>query len=110
MLVGGGPSRAEDIARATAAGINVVRTYGMSETCGGCVYDGVALDGVRVRIDGDRVLLRGPMLFDGYEGEPERTAAAFDDGWLVTHDLGRVVDGTARDRRPRRRRDRSAAA
>ena len=33
-----------------APGITVVRTYGMSETAGGCVYDGVPLDGVRVRV------------------------------------------------------------
>ena len=54
-------------------GIRVVQTYGMSETCGGCVYDGWPLDGVEVRIEDGQVLLRGPMLFDGYLGEPERT-------------------------------------
>jgi O-succinylbenzoic acid--CoA ligase len=56
------------------------------------VYDGVPLDGVEVRIDGDEVLVRGPMLFDGYEGDPLRTAAAFRDGWLVTNDLGHWAD------------------
>ncbi len=93
VLVGGGPARPADLTRAAELGINVVRTYGMSETCGGCVYDGLPLDGVEVRIDEGRILLRGPMLFDGYEGEPERTAAAFEDGWLRTHDIGRVDDG-----------------
>ena len=43
------------------------------------------------REDGE-VLLRGPMLFDGYEGEPERTAAALQDGWFHTNDLGRLDD------------------
>ena len=33
----------------------------------------------------------------GYEGEPERTAAAFEDGWLVTNDLGHwAADGRLR--------------
>jgi O-succinylbenzoic acid--CoA ligase len=93
VLVGGGPLDPLVRAEAEAAGVPVVQTYGMSETCGGCVYDGVPLDGIEVRIDDDgQVLLRGPMLFDGYEGEPERTAAAFRDGWLVTHDLGHFAD------------------
>ena len=105
VLVGGGPLRREVRSEAERRGIRVVQTYGMSETCGGCVYDGVPLRGVEVRIDtDDQVLLRGPMLFDGYEGEPERTAAAFRDGWLVTNDLGHwgddgrlCVDGRADD-------------
>jgi O-succinylbenzoic acid--CoA ligase len=89
VLVGGGPLRPEVRAQAEARGIRVVQTYGMSETCGGCVYDGIPLGGVEVRIDSDeQVLLRGPVLFDGYEDEPERTAAAFRDGWFVTDDLG----------------------
>jgi O-succinylbenzoic acid--CoA ligase len=89
VLVGGGPLRPEVREEAEERGVRIVQTYGMSETCGGCVYDGVPLEGVEVRIDADeQVLLRGPMLFDGYEGEPERTAAAFRDGWLVTDDLG----------------------
>ena len=73
-------------------GIDVVQTYGMSETCGGCVYDGRPLDGVEIRIDDGEVQLRGPMLFDGYEGDPERTAAVMADGWFRTNDLGRLDD------------------
>jgi O-succinylbenzoic acid--CoA ligase len=92
VLVGGGPLRRTARDAAESHGVRVVQTYGMSETCGGCVYDGVPLDGVEVRIDEGEVLLRGPMLFDGYEGEPERTTAAFRDGWLVTNDLGHVGD------------------
>jgi len=91
VLVGGGPLDPQDRAVAEKAGIRVVQTYGMSETCGGCVYDGVPLDGVAVKIDASgQVLLKGPMLFDGYEGEPERTAEVFVDGWLRTDDLGRL--------------------
>lgn len=105
VLVGGGPLDAALRDEAEAAGVGIVQTYGMSETCGGCVYDGVPLEGVEVKVDDDgRVLLRGPMLFDGYEGEPARTAAAFEDGWLVTNDLGHWagdgrlrIDGRADD-------------
>lgn len=92
VLVGGGPLDPRTRVEAERMGITIVQTYGMSETCGGCVYDGVPLAGVEVRIEGGEVLLRGPMLFDGYEGEPERTAAAFRDGWLVTNDLGHWAD------------------
>ena len=50
VLLGGGPAPASVLEEAAAQGISVVRTYGMSETAGGCVYDGVPLDGVDVRI------------------------------------------------------------
>jgi O-succinylbenzoic acid--CoA ligase len=95
VLVGGGPLSAVVRAQAEEAGVRVVQTYGMSETCGGCVYDGRPLDGVEVRIDAGQVLLRGPVLFDGYQDDPERTAAVLQDGWLLTNDLGHL-DETGR--------------
>lgn len=100
VLVGGGPLDPRVRAEAERHGIPVVQTYGMSETCGGCVYDGRPLDGVEVRVTGaGEVQLRGAVLFDGYEGEPERTAAALDDGWLRTDDLGEIgADGRLRVR------------
>ncbi|RNL63341.1 AMP-dependent synthetase [Nocardioides marmoriginsengisoli] len=98
ILVGGGPLDPAVRAEAETMQLAIVQTYGMSETCGGCVYDGVPLDGVEIRIEDDgQVLLRGPMLFDGYQDEPERTEAAFRDGWLITHDLGHwAEDGRLR--------------
>jgi O-succinylbenzoic acid--CoA ligase len=93
VLVGGGPLSPEVRAEAEHVGIRVVQTYGMSETCGGCVYDGRPLPGVEVSIgEDDEVLLRGPMLFDGYEDDPERTAAVMQDGWFRTSDVGRLDD------------------
>ena len=75
---------------------NVVTTYGMTETCGGCVYDGKPLDGVDVRVDGEeRIWLRGPMVTSGYRLRPDLTAEALIDGWLRTSDRGRLrADGT----------------
>lgn len=95
VLVGGGPLSAVVRAEAEEWGIPVVQTYGMSETCGGCVYDGRPLPGVELKTEGGQVLIKGPMLFDGYEGEPERTEQAFHDGWLITNDLGHL-DETGR--------------
>jgi O-succinylbenzoic acid--CoA ligase len=92
VLVGGGPLDPAVRHEAEDQGIRVVQTYGMSETCGGCVYDGRPLDGVEIRIRDGEVQLRGPVLFDGYEGEPERTAAVMQDGWFRTDDLGRLDD------------------
>jgi O-succinylbenzoic acid--CoA ligase len=90
VLVGGAALAPQLHERAVAAGVAVVTTYGMSETAGGCVYDGIPLDGVRVELEeGGRIRLGGPPLADGYLGDPELTAAAFADGWFRTGDLGR---------------------
>ncbi len=91
ILLGGAAVPAGLRAEAAAAGARVITTYGMSETCGGCVYDGEPLDGVSVRIGPDgRIRLAGPVLFSGYRGRPGLTAAALEDGWFVTSDVGEV--------------------
>ena len=101
VLLGGSGIPPTLLEAAAGAGVHAVTTYGMTETCGGCVYDGVPLDGVRVRLDDEgRVLLAGPVLADGYLGRADLDAAAFAvDGegirWLRTSDLGRF-DGTGR--------------
>ncbi|MEU0545018.1 AMP-binding protein, partial [Nocardia sp. NPDC005978] len=48
-----------------------VVTYGMTETCGGCVYDGRPLDGVLVRIVDGLIHIGGPVLADGYLDHPD---------------------------------------
>jgi O-succinylbenzoic acid--CoA ligase len=94
VLVGGAAAGAAVLDRARAVGVNAVTTYGMSETCGGCVYDGVPLDGVRVRSDEEgRLRISGPVLLNRYFGRPDLTAAALVDGEFVTSDLGRVEGG-----------------
>lgn len=100
VLVGGQALPAPLAERARAAGVAIVRTYGASETSGGCVYDGVPLDGVDVRIEDGEVQVAGPVLAEGYLGEPGRTAEVFVRGaagrrWYRTGDLG-TFDGVLR--------------
>ncbi|MEU2255456.1 o-succinylbenzoate--CoA ligase [Nocardia xishanensis] len=92
VLVGGAATPLPVYERAKAAGINVVRTYGMSETCGGCVYEGVPLDGAKVRIEDGRVLLGGAMIASGYRGQPDHPAFA-EPGWFRTEDAGTFDNG-----------------
>jgi o-succinylbenzoate---CoA ligase len=90
VLVGGASLDPQLRATAEAAGIRIVTTYGMSETCGGCVYDGLPLDGVAVKIGADdRIRIGGPVLFDGYDTE-DGTDEAKEGGWFVTQDRGRI--------------------
>jgi O-succinylbenzoic acid--CoA ligase len=94
VLVGGAAAGAAVLDLARASGIAVRTTYGMSETCGGCVYDGVPLDGVRVRADQDgRLRISGPVLMNRYHGRQDLTDEALKDGEFVTSDLGYVDDG-----------------
>ncbi|NRI66592.1 o-succinylbenzoate--CoA ligase [Rhodococcus sp. MS16] len=95
VLLGGAATPVPVLEQATAVGIEVVRTYGMSETAGGCVYDGIPLSGARIRIDNGRVLLGGPMLASGYRGLPDHPAFS-EPGWFRTDDAGSVVDGVLR--------------
>lgn len=94
VLIGGAACPAPAREAALAAGIRMVRTYGMSETAGGCVYDGVPLPGVQVRLDGaeQRVVLGGPTVALGYRNLPEHPAFA-EPGHFRTDDAGTLVDG-----------------
>jgi O-succinylbenzoic acid--CoA ligase len=90
VLVGGGPVDRGLRERSRHAGIRAVATYGSAETAGGCVYDGLPLDGVAVAIGVDgRVRIAGPVLFDGYDGDPDLTDQVLVDGWFLTADAGR---------------------
>jgi o-succinylbenzoate---CoA ligase len=93
VLVGGAATDPALLARAREADVPVVTTYGMTETAGGCVYDGRPLDGVRVRVT-DGIELAGPVLALGYRLDPAATEAAFRNGWFATRDAGTVdADG-----------------
>jgi o-succinylbenzoate---CoA ligase len=89
VLVGGGPASPGLVERAISAGIRVVITYGMSETCGGCVCDGEPLQGVAVELaDEGRIMIRSSTLFTGYRLRPDLTAETVVEGRLRTQDRG----------------------
>jgi O-succinylbenzoic acid--CoA ligase len=97
VLVGGAAAGAAVLDEARGAGVRAVTTYGMSETCGGCVYDGIPLDGVTVREGSDgRLRISGPVLLNRYHGRPDLTAAALAGGEFVTSDLGYVDAASGR--------------
>ncbi len=94
----GGAALAPTVADAlTTAGVAWTHTYGMSETCGGCVYDGIPLPGVRVQVhnatgEPGPLWISGSVLAQGYMDRPDLTSAAFPtiDGtrWFRSSDLG----------------------
>jgi O-succinylbenzoic acid--CoA ligase len=126
ILIGGQALPPAVRERALDAGLRIVRTYGSTETCGGCVYDGVPLDGVRIRVAAPaaapgpapalglatapgpatapapgEVQLAGPLLADGYVGDAVLTETVFVRGdggtrWYRTGDAGSVTEGLLR--------------
>ncbi len=110
VLVGGAAAPSALLERARAAGVAVTMTFGMSETAGGCVYDGAPLSVSHVHVDSDRhIVLGGDTVAHGYLAEPGMRADAFATDvegvrWFRTEDLGHfdddgllVVDGRADD-------------
>ncbi|GAA4265553.1 AMP-binding protein [Frondihabitans peucedani] len=98
VLVGGQATPQALLDQARALGVRVVRTYGSSETSGGCVYDGVPVGQTRAEVGDGELLLTGPTLAEYYLADPERTEAAFvvRDGarWYRTGDAGSIdADG-----------------
>lgn len=97
VLVGGAAASDALVADARGRGISVVATYGMAESCGGCVYDGVPLDGVTVTPDADgRLLIASPTLFVGYRLRPELTAQVLVGGHFRSEDRGVFENGRLR--------------
>ncbi|MFP7834231.1 AMP-binding protein [Marisediminicola sp. LYQ134] len=92
ILVGGQSTPPALLDDAAALGLAVTRTYGASETSGGCVYDGEPIGATDLRIVDGEVRVAGPTLAEGYLDDPDRTGAAFvvDGGtrWYRTGDAG----------------------
>ncbi|WP_159428749.1 AMP-binding protein [Varibaculum massiliense] len=93
ILVGGARISPSLLNSGREQGLNLVTTYGMTETCGGCVYDGVPLPGVKVGVNEGRIWLSTPTLMSGYleaESDPEiRELSGIT--WLATNDAGRII-------------------
>ncbi|GAB0105810.1 o-succinylbenzoate--CoA ligase [Nocardia sp. JMUB6875] len=93
VLIGGARLDEQTGARLRAV-TDAVITYGMTETCGGCVYDGRPLDGVRVRIVDDIVHLGGEVVADGYLDAAEQPFyLEGETRWYRTADRGRWSRG-----------------
>ena len=77
-------------------GIKVSVSYGMTETCGGCVFDGRPLDDVKVSlgtkddVEPGRVTISGPVTASGYRLRPDLDAVSFISGQVQTHDVGKL--------------------
>jgi O-succinylbenzoic acid--CoA ligase len=88
VLIGGASLSVGLRKQGEAAGIKIVTTYGMTETCGGCVYEGKALTGVEFEIKSGRVRIKGKVLASNYLNAPW----SLNDGWFETSDLGEVIN------------------
>ncbi|MFD0867406.1 AMP-binding protein, partial [Tessaracoccus lubricantis] len=100
VLVGGAALRPELRSRAEAEGVRVIETYGMSETCGGVVWDGAPLPGVEVTLgERGRIGIGGPTVFEGYLDDSGALRPSAVNGMVVTNDRGHfeagrlVIDG-----------------
>jgi O-succinylbenzoic acid--CoA ligase len=94
VLVGGAQLQEDLLHRALDAGISVVRTYGMSETSGGCIYEGTPLKSIGLRIsDAGLIEIFGPVLASSYLNNEELWSQQYRDGWFTTSDHGVIDNG-----------------
>lgn len=97
VLVGGQSTPPSLLERAALAGVRVTRSYGSSETSGGCVYDGSPIGQTEVRVIDGEVQLGGPTIAEGYFGDPGLTAERFREEagmrWFRTADAGTLEGG-----------------
>jgi O-succinylbenzoic acid--CoA ligase len=94
VLVGGAALDPTLREQATAAGIKVVESYGMTETCGGCVYDGNALPGTKILIaESGLIWISTGSLATSYLNDPDGWDHLVEDGYFQTSDIGEFRDG-----------------
>ncbi|WP_406713874.1 AMP-binding protein [Trueperella pyogenes] len=100
LLVGGAGTPASLLERARAAGLVIHTSYGMTETCGGCVYDGRPIGDTEIFLDGGRICLRGRVVATGYLGAdtgfdpPASTRLPGTPATHRTRDAGRITDSS----------------
>jgi long-chain acyl-CoA synthetase len=102
LVVGAAPTPPEVLEFFAALGLEVRELWGMSETSAVSTINppgrvkigtvGIPIPDVELRLaDDGEILVRGPMMFRGYRGEPEKTAETIDpDGWVHTGDIGEI--------------------
>ena len=104
ILVGGGQMSPEVYKNLKDDGVNLIRTYGMTETCGGVVWDGKALDDVSIRIENPanggagRISINSPSNATCYHGNSEGikqlNEITFNNNWIMTQDIGTYENAT----------------
>ncbi|RRG18481.1 o-succinylbenzoate--CoA ligase [Weissella viridescens] len=110
MLLGGGPADLATLRQAQAANVEVVQSYGMTETASQIIAldpaDAIAKMGsvgkplfpveLKLAYPNDRgigrVQVKSPTLTVGYLNQPEKFAASFEEGWFDTGDMGYLDD------------------
>lgn len=94
VLVGGAALTEKLHKEAQSVGINIVTTYGMTETSGGCFYNNIPLDGVNYSLSPEgQISISGPVLAHGFLNQEDLWDSLFADGWFKTSDAGEVRDG-----------------
>ncbi len=99
--VGAAPTPLEVLEFFHAIGIPVGELWGMSETCGVATLNppekiklgtvGPPVPGVEIRLAEDgEVMVKGDGVMPGYRNMPEKTSETFEDGWLLTGDIGEL--------------------
>jgi long-subunit acyl-CoA synthetase (AMP-forming) len=99
--VGAAPTPLEVLEFFHAIGIPVGELWGMSETCGTATLNppekvklgtvGPPVPGVEIKLAEDgEVLVKGANVMPGYRNLPEKNAEAFEDGWLLSGDIGEL--------------------
>ena len=103
VLSGAAPIAPDLIRWYHALGLDMREGYGQTENTAVATFHGdganaigtvgQAAPGTDLRLaDDGEVLLRGPHVFMGYYGKPEKTAETVRDGWLYTGDVGELDD------------------
>jgi long-chain acyl-CoA synthetase len=100
-VVGAAPLDAELEAWWGRLGFAVIQGYGLTETAPVVTLNhpfsmrrgsvGKPIHGLKVKVAADgEILVRGDNVTQGYFNAPDATAAAFEDGWLRTGDIGEI--------------------
>jgi O-succinylbenzoic acid--CoA ligase len=94
VLVGGAALDPQLRKEARAAGIKVIESYGMTETCGGCVYDGNPIGDTTFEINDDGLIeISTSSLATTYLNDELGWGSKFRDGYFLTSDLGEIKGG-----------------